>query len=111
MNHGIFKRVQILPDTVIGRIWVGAANKSADQYNNGHYRNLVAERLLQKYVDSGQKVRNNLRLQKSIAALQMGARSSGLSWCGLPVSADLLCKWFIYAYLFPLYKWLQPYRQ
>jgi glycosyltransferase involved in cell wall biosynthesis len=112
VNPAIFAHCAAYPRVVLGRVHVGPWNKSADLYNNGKFRIEVAEKIGAFWGERlCQRERNNLRMQQEIGRIQMGGRGHLAPLAGFPVSLSLYGKYVIYAFLYPLYRRFQPYRE
>jgi glycosyltransferase involved in cell wall biosynthesis len=112
VNPAIFADCAAYPQVVLGRVHVGPGNKSADLYNNGRFRIEVAEKIGVFWGERlGERERNNLRMQQEIGRIQMGGRGHLGPLARFPISLSLYGKYIIYAFLYPLYRRFQPYRE
>ncbi len=111
VNPEIFCDCAAYPRVVLGRVHVGAGNKSADLYNNGKYRIEAAKKIGAFWGEGlGEKERNNLLVQQEIGRILMGERGRLAFLARLPVSLSLYGKYMIYALVYPLYRRFQPYQ-
>lgn len=112
VNPEIFTNCAAYPQVVLGRVHVGPGNKTADLYNNGKFRIEAAAKIGSFWGERlGKKERNNLLMQQEIGRIQMGGRGHLAFLVRLPASLSLYCKYLIYAFLYPLYRRFQPYRE
>lgn len=111
-NPGIFSDARAFHGTAVSRINVGPANKSASQQDNGRYRKAAVEQMAASWQGQGtlsRVVANNLEIQKAIGDVQMGSRKRWRAFLMLPASVSLYAKLFVYMFMFPLYRSLNPY--
>lgn len=109
-NPALFSHVEAFPDLSLSTIHVSAGNKSGDQYKNGLFRRLAAERIGAYWQGRlTRQGRNNLTMQMAIGSVQMGEkRPWALLWLW-PVSPLLYAKMLIYLFGYRLYLRFYPY--
>ena len=109
-NPEIFTDCVLHFGTAIGRVHAGKKSKSADQYKNGYYRVVVADRLA-KYWDEERSlvVKNNLVIQQAIGKIQMGEPAPMKTLMCLPAAMSLYVKLWIYMFAYRLYLRFYPY--
>lgn len=111
VNPGLFAAPLCLPSCLLVRIHASATGKSARLVENGRSRTQAAARIAATLGERlSRRGRNNLRLQELIGQLQAGCRGFGPGLPPWPVSWSLLGKWLIYAFFFPAYRRVFPYR-
>lgn len=109
-NPRLFACCVVHRGTAIGRVHGGKKSKSADQYSNGYYRVMVAERLAKYWADERRTtVGNNLAIQRAIGKIQMGESASLKTLLRLPASVSLYAKLLIYLFAYRLYLRFYPY--
>ncbi len=105
VNPGLFARSAVCPSVAIGRVHAGAANKTSDQYQNGRFRVVAAERIGDYWQNRlGTRGRNNLAIQKAIGRIQMGGPRSLRAFLTLPVSLSLYAKLIVYSFFYGAYR-------
>lgn len=111
VNPDLFAAPLRLPGCLLVRIHASAAGKSARLVENGRSRTQAAARIAATLDERlSRRGRNNLRLQELIGQLQAGRRGLGPGLPPWPVAWSLLGKWLIYAFFFPAYRRVFPYR-
>lgn len=110
VNPLIFSHCEVYRGTAIGRVHGGRQSKSANQYKNGYYRSVVADRLTQYWADERSMiVRNNLAIQNAIGKIQMGESAPLTTLLFLPATISLYVKLWIYLFAYRLYLRFYPY--
>lgn len=111
VNPDLFADCAAFTKVALAGINVGVENKTADQYNNGKFRIIAADRIADFWQDRlGQQEMNNLTIQKEIGRLQMGERRSYSVFSRIPSALSLYFKLIVYSMFYPLYKRFYPYR-
>lgn len=109
VNRNVFSNCGLFT-IALSRVNVCWTNKSSDQYNNGKYRVMAADKIEEFWSDQLDRAStNNLRIQRAIGTIQMAGRRPWAAMAAIPATPSLYAKLFVYFFMYSLYKAVNPY--